>query len=251
MPESDDDSTILIVDPLPLRTLGLVSLIDQLSKGKRCCVASLTPADAQRFIESDKHCRMIIYNVGGDLLSNHKHARRIKSLRGCAGDIPLVILSDSDSREEIVTALTFGAQGFLHAGTSPQLALQALSFIFNGGSYFPAAVPAKHRRSAHANAGGAEVARPFEVKSHAVDVGSEPRPALSGLTERQKAVRERLEQGESNKSIARRLGIREGTVKVHVRQIMRKLGAANRTQVAIARANVRNDEEPMQDRSRK
>jgi len=54
------------------------------------------------------------------------------------------------------------------------------------------------------------------------------------LTARQKAVLERLSRGDSNKAIARRLGIREGTVKVHVRQIMRKLGVANRTQVALA-----------------
>jgi DNA-binding NarL/FixJ family response regulator len=42
-----------------------------------------------------------------------------------------------------------------------------------------------------------------------------------------------LGRGESNKGIARRLNIREGTVKVHVRHIMRRMGAANRTQVAI------------------
>jgi DNA-binding CsgD family transcriptional regulator len=57
------------------------------------------------------------------------------------------------------------------------------------------------------------------------------------LTERQKSVLERLGRGDSNKAIARVLGIREGTVKVHVRQIMRKLGVTNRTQVAIACAN--------------
>ena len=45
---------------------------------------------------------------------------------------------------------------------------------------------------------------------------------------------ELLGHGESNKAIARRLNIREGTVKVHVRHIMRRMGAANRTQVAIA-----------------
>jgi DNA-binding NarL/FixJ family response regulator len=59
---------------------------------------------------------------------------------------------------------------------------------------------------------------------------------IINLTTRQKSVLERLSQGETNKAIARTLGIREGTVKVHVRQIMRKLGVANRTQVAIASA---------------
>jgi DNA-binding NarL/FixJ family response regulator len=42
-----------------------------------------------------------------------------------------------------------------------------------------------------------------------------------------------VRRGESNKVIARRLGMREGTVKVHVRQIMRKFNVTNRTQVAV------------------
>ena len=95
------------------------------------------------------------------------------------------------------------------------------------------------------------MAPPSPPKPDGAADGGQPRTALSTLTERQKAVRERLEQGESNKSIARQLGIREGTVKVHVRQIMRKLGAANRTQVAIARANGRNADSPLDDCSRK
>ena len=57
------------------------------------------------------------------------------------------------------------------------------------------------------------------------------------LTARQKTVLELLGRGQSNKAIARRLGMREGTVKVHVRQIMRKFGVSNRTQVAIVCAN--------------
>jgi DNA-binding NarL/FixJ family response regulator len=62
-------------------------------------------------------------------------------------------------------------------------------------------------------------------------------PHIHDLTVRQKAVLEPLSRGESNKAIARRLGLREGTVKVHVRQIMRKFGVSNRTQVAIVCAN--------------
>jgi two-component system, NarL family, nitrate/nitrite response regulator NarL len=59
------------------------------------------------------------------------------------------------------------------------------------------------------------------------------------LTARQRAVLELLSRGHTNKAIARRLGMREGTVKVHVRQIMRKFGVTNRTQVAVVGANGR------------
>jgi len=53
------------------------------------------------------------------------------------------------------------------------------------------------------------------------------------LTTRQNEVLCRLRFGISNKHIARELNMQEATVKVHVRQIMRKFGAANRTQVAL------------------
>ena len=52
------------------------------------------------------------------------------------------------------------------------------------------------------------------------------------LTPRQAAVLEHLRQGKANKIIAYELSMSESTVKVHVRNIMRKLSATNRTQVA-------------------
>jgi DNA-binding NarL/FixJ family response regulator len=195
---------------------------------------------------------MIIYNVGSASVADHRHARWIKSLHGRGGRTPLVILSDSDSRKEVVAAFTAGAQGYLHAGTDPQLALQALALISKGGSYFPQDNPARHRSSGKVGAPTTEGVHPINSIVSAVDQGEglvvqeantaanmDDNPTASGLTERQKAVLALLGRGESNKAIARRLNIREGTVKVHVRHIMRRMGAANRTQVAVAasRAN--------------
>jgi DNA-binding NarL/FixJ family response regulator len=54
-----------------------------------------------------------------------------------------------------------------------------------------------------------------------------------GLTARERQVLERLQLGSPNKLIARQLNLRESTVKVHIRRILRKLGAVNRTQAAL------------------
>ena len=54
-----------------------------------------------------------------------------------------------------------------------------------------------------------------------------------GLTARERQVLERLQLGAPNKLIARQLNLRESTVKVHIRRILRKLGAVNRTQAAL------------------
>jgi DNA-binding NarL/FixJ family response regulator len=225
-----------------LRNLGLVTLLDRLSETTKFRLASLTPDDAERWIDGDAHCSMIIYNVGGASVADHKHLKRIKGLRARAAEAPLVILSDNLSRVEILSALSAGAQGFLYAGTNAQLALQALSFIFKGGSYFPATTQPKRRNPAHLNGATEFSTPPVECTTLDAGDGVVENTADAGsininLTERQKSVLERLGRGDSNKAIARLLGIREGTVKVHVRQIMRKLGVNNRTQVAIACAS--------------
>jgi DNA-binding NarL/FixJ family response regulator len=60
------------------------------------------------------------------------------------------------------------------------------------------------------------------------------RTEMHGLTPGEQSVLELLKTGQPNKLIARALDIEETTVKVHVRRIMRKLNAANRTQAALA-----------------
>nr|WP_247878774.1 response regulator transcription factor [Niveispirillum sp. SYP-B3756] len=66
--------------------------------------------------------------------------------------------------------------------------------------------------------------------------GGLDRAAVARLTNRQRDIFRLLLQGCSNKEIARQLGVLEGTVKVHVRAMMQKLGARNRTQIAILAA---------------
>ena len=70
--------------------------------------------------------------------------------------------------------------------------------------------------------------------------------AKLALTERQRAVLRCLHAGKSNKMIARELDMRESTVKVHVRSILRKLGAINRTQAALAAVAVGDLDQPRQ-----
>ena len=61
------------------------------------------------------------------------------------------------------------------------------------------------------------------------------------LSDREKQVLRLAAQGLANKQIARRLGISESTVKVHVRNIMHKMGATNRTQAAYNARRLAND----------
>ena len=232
-----DDAIVLVVDPLPLRSLGLVGIVNRLFQGMKGRAAFVMPDDLDEWIQANDQCSVIVYNVGEGSLADHRHLNRIKMLRTRMTDVPLVIFSYNNSRKEVLSAMKAGVQGFVYAGTEIDLARQALSLVCEGESNFFAATEKRRSISAccstimddnHSKSVGSRIT--------ASDVENLPtvQSAKDGFTQRQKAVLECLSRGESNKAIARRLGIREGTIKVHVRHIMRKLGVDNRTQVAIA-----------------
>jgi DNA-binding NarL/FixJ family response regulator len=236
-----NEPVFLIIDALPLRSLGLVGILSRLDHlGFALKTRSILhlPDAAERWIEAHANCEMLIYNVGGASIADRDHSQRIKALKAIAPDVPFVIFSESESREEIISALNVGAQGLLYAGMSSELALQAFSFILKGGSCFSSAL--RPRRS-------------YPQRHPAIDCNPTPSCVNGGssaedlkdarltdrnLTARQGAVLELLSRGNSNKVIARRLAMSEGTVKFHVRQIMRKFGVTNRTQVAAVTAQI-------------
>jgi DNA-binding NarL/FixJ family response regulator len=102
---------------------------------------------------------------------------------------------------------------------------QAVNLVLQGGTY----VPAELLEAAAPQTG---VAVPNAANS----------AELRGLTERELAVLQMLPEGLMNKEIARELGLAEMTVKLHVRQILRKLNAKNRAEAAVIaqRAGLRN-----------
>jgi DNA-binding NarL/FixJ family response regulator len=93
---------------------GLVSILsrlDHLDFAGKTRIISHFPDAAERWIEAHANCEMLIYNVGGASIADHDNSQRIKALRAIAPDVPVVIFSKSESREEIISALNIGAQG--------------------------------------------------------------------------------------------------------------------------------------------
>jgi DNA-binding NarL/FixJ family response regulator len=128
---------------------------------------------------------------------------------------PLIILSDGDNLEEIVSVLDTGARGYIPTDLALEVAVEAVRLVGAGGVFIPASSLVGARQ--HGN--------------------ETPRPALRGasgiFTARQAAVVDAVRRGKANKVIAFELKMRESTVKVHVRNIMKKLNAKNRTEVAF------------------
>src|SRR5262249_23338016 len=237
-----NEPAVLIVDALPLRSLGFIGTLNRLNHlgdPTKAPVTSHTPDEAGPWIDAHANCEMLIYIAGDACNADCDHLERIKALRALAPDMPLMILSHSESREEIISTLNSGAQGFLYVGANAELALRALSFMLNGGSHFPSAMRQKHTDLAQRHPAIDCIPAPSCVMNG--DDGAAKNledPATNrSLTARQKAVLDLLSRGDTNKVIARRLGMRESTVKVHVRQIMRKFGVTNRTELAVTFAN--------------
>jgi DNA-binding NarL/FixJ family response regulator len=238
-----NEPVVLIIDALPLRRLGLISILnrlDDLAIPPKGSVTLHISDEAEPGIDADANYQMLIYIAGGASNADRDNLERIKALRALAPDVPLMILSNGETREEIISTLNIAPQGFLYVGGNAELARHVFSFILNGGSHFPSAIRPKQTGpsqrypaidcipTAPCAMGGDNGAR-----KDLEDAG----PRNRTLTARQKAVLELLRRGDTNKVIARRLGMREGTVKVHVRQIMRKFGVTNRTQVAVVCGN--------------
>jgi DNA-binding NarL/FixJ family response regulator len=242
------ERVVLIIDALPVRNLGFIGILNRshhLAAPTKAPVALHTPDEAGPWLDAHANCEVLIYVAGGGSHADRDNLERIKALRALAPDVPLMIISDSESREEIISAVNVGAQGSLFMGVSPKLALQAFSFMLKGGSYFPSAMRPKQTDPAQMRPANDCIPTPSCV----IGGGNGAKKDLEAAarnhspTARQRAILELLSRGDTNKAIARRLGVREGTVKAHVRQIIRKLGVTNRTQVAVVCANGRPSQE--------
>jgi DNA-binding NarL/FixJ family response regulator len=172
-------------------------------------VLTFATAEEWRVAASDYASAVIVICIQGCQPGSieEKLAQIAKSGRA----IPVVIMSDVEQVEHIRSAFTMGARGYIPTSVPLNVAVEAMRLIDAGGTFVPANVLERFHKS--------------EFK--------QTPPLVDHFTARQAAVLDGLKQGKANKQIAYDLNMREGTVKVHVRNIMKKLNATNRTEVAL------------------
>ena len=143
----------------------------------------------------------------------------LRQLRASFPYTTFVVLSDQDDRSIILDCLAAGAQGYILKSTRVAEFMRALETILTGGLYAPATLSRF------------PIQQP--VPNHQAEI--KKNPILEHLTDRQRAVFELLAEGCATKTIARRLDLAVGTVKVHLAGIYRSLGASGRLEaLAIA-----------------
>jgi len=145
-------------------------------------------------------------------------SHEIRELLGEQKGRKLVVLTSEMSPRRLVDALAAGADGFLLKDMSPDALSQSLQLVMLGEKVFPAQViklslsdgiSVDHDQSANGS------------------------PPIRGLSDREVIILRCLLHGLSNKHIAKRLEITEGTAKVHLKSILKKINVRNRTQAAI------------------
>jgi two-component system, NarL family, nitrate/nitrite response regulator NarL len=126
--------------------------------------------------------------------------------------IPILVTADCDDPERAHEILRSGARGFLPMNLSLKVLVAALERIRAGGTYVPLELTAP-----------APPAAP----------GKSSRSPWQELTRRQRDVLALISEGKPNKLIGDALTMSESTVKAHVKQIIKRLHVANRTQAAL------------------
>lgn len=134
-------------------------------------------------------------------------------------DIRVVVVSSSQRRETILAALDAGVHGYLPKSLGPGDLARALDLVLQGMIFVPPVL---------AELGPTEEVSPADPSGKSAPL----------LTPRQQQVLELLVSGKSNKSIARALGLGEGTVKIHVAALFRNLGVKNRATAAVLGARI-------------
>lgn len=133
-------------------------------------------------------------------------------------DMAVILLTVSEDAEDLTAALQAGARGYLIKNIDADYLVRAIRRAAAGEPVVAEAMTAK--LVARLQSGGS---------SQRVESPSE----LDKLTPREKDILACLARGESNKIIARTLNVAESTVKIHVQNILKKLGLSSRVQAAV------------------
>jgi DNA-binding NarL/FixJ family response regulator len=210
---------LVFVDPRPLTRK---SFADMLTKGLPDYVVEAV-ANCQEINlpgKSQAAPGMVLLNAGPGRVGRGWTHGAVQWLQQRLPEAPVIILSDEDDGAGIDEFLALGVRGFLLTTVDPEVAFAAVRLVYAGGTYVPAPFI---RQMLRREAAPLSMQNPRQTEL----------PSGSGLTPREMAVANLVRQGKPNKVIGIELGLEESTVKVHLRNIMRKLHAANRTQVAL------------------
>lgn len=201
---------VLLIDDHTLFRLGLKNLLER--SGIEVVAAASTGQEGLEIVhQTDPD--VVLLDMRMPDMDGLEVLRR---LRESGVSMPISMLTTSNEEHDLVESLRNGAQGYLLKDMDPEELVSALHKIVNGETIVAPQLAGTLARVLQGKTGESEQITP-----------------LSDLTPRELEILEHLAIGQSNKVIARELGITDGTVKLHVKSVLRKLNVRSRVEAAV------------------
>lgn len=210
-----DELRVLLIDDHALVRKGIEELLQ--SRGIQV-VASVSSGE-----EGLRRARDLTYDVVllDIQMKGMSGIETLLQLRASGDRTPVVMLTMSREDADLAAALRAGAQGYLLKDIEPEDLVPALAAVLGGENVVADEMVGSLARIVQQDVAGPKAAQP-------------PEDPFSRLTPREHEILERIAEGLSNKMIAQALAITDGTVKLHVKSILRKLGMRSRVEAAVA-----------------
>lgn len=206
---SQEAASVLLVDDHPLLRKGLVQLIELEDDLRVIGEASDGQTALEMAKENEPDLIVLDLNMQGMDGLDTLYAMRAANVTS-----RIIMLTVSDNDEDVIRAMTYGADGYLLKDMDPEQILERLKEAVNGTMVIS-------EKLTHVLIG-------------ALRKGDNTRAQqLANLTSREHEILKLIAKGMSNKLIARELDISDGTVKVHVKHILKKLGLKSRVEAAV------------------
>lgn len=208
---------LVIADDHPLFREALKLAVAQAFEGARVteadCAAGLFAA-----LATHDDIDLVLLDLG---LPDAQGFSALVQARSAHPRTPIIVISGHEAPDVVSRTIAHGAAGFVPKSASGATLVDALRAVLSGRAWVPSRV-------------AASIARRKAPAANALNVSeSEAATLVSSLTPQQFRVLVMLCSGLQNKQIGLQLNVTEATVKAHMRAIMEKFGASNRTQVVL------------------
>ncbi len=198
--------TLLLVDDHPIMRRGIRQLIEL--ESDLCVVGEANNGEEAIALVAQLNPELVLLDNNMPQLNGVETLKRLRELN-YAGKVLLFTVSDAE--HDVRDAMRFGADGYLLKDMEPELLIVRLREALKGALVVSPALTAALAQALRA-----------------------PQSASSlDLTDRERQVLKMIAGGLSNKMVGNKLGITEGTVKVHVKHLLHKLGLRSRVEAAV------------------
>ncbi len=201
---------VLVIDDHPLFRKGVSDLIDM--EPSLILVGEATNGQEGLALAKSLNPDLILLDIN---MKGMNGLETLKALKQEDTDALILMLTVSDNEEDVLTALRIGADGYLLKDMEPEDILESI------------------RRALLGTVAISERLTQLLAKALRDENKLSDESIQAPLTTREQEILQQIANGMSNKRIANALGISEGTVKVHVKHLLKKLNLHSRTEAAV------------------